>query len=112
MSSYRGQEFNGAAHVPSAVAETPSNLGNCTDLNSLCYNSITEQGQMFRIAAARGRYGSKFDGLSMLSISAGISIDPVETVESGEMVDSNNRQQTCGFGANRMKSKWGRSSVG
>jgi hypothetical protein len=78
----------------------------------LCYNSITEQGQMFRIAAARGRYGSKFDGLSMLSISAGISIDPVETVESGEMVDSNNRQQTCGFGANRMKSKWGRSSVG
>jgi hypothetical protein len=48
----------------------------------------------------------------MLSISPGISIDPVETVESGEMVDSNNRQQTCGIGANRMKSKWGRSSVG
>ena len=84
----------------------------CTDLNSLCYNSITEQGQMFWIAAARGRYGSKFDVLSMLSISPGISIDPVETVESGEMVDSNNRQQTCGFGANLMKIKWGRISVG
>src|SRR5208337_3301990 len=43
-----------------------------TDLNSVCYNSITEQGQMFWIAAARGRYGSKFDVLSMLSISLGI----------------------------------------
>lgn len=43
-----------------------------TDLNSVCYNSITEQGQMFWIAAARGRYGSKFDVLSMLSISPGI----------------------------------------
>jgi hypothetical protein len=94
------------------VAETPNNLGNCTDLNSLCYNSITEQGQMFWIAAVRGRYGSQFDVLSMLSISPGISIDPVETVETGETVDSENRQQTCGFDANRMKSKWGRSSVG
>jgi hypothetical protein len=38
----------------------------------LCYNSITEQGQMFWIAAVRGRYGSQFDVLSMLSISPGI----------------------------------------
>jgi hypothetical protein len=67
---------------------------------------------MFWIAATRGRYGSKFDVLSMLSISPGIQIDPVETVETGETVDSENRQQTCGFGANRMKSEWGRSSVG
>jgi len=79
----------------------------CTDLNSVCYNSLTEQGQMFWIAATRGRYGSQFDVLSMLSISPGIQIDPVETVETGETVDSKNRQQTCGFGANRMKSKWG-----
>jgi hypothetical protein len=43
-----------------------------TDLNSVCYNSITEQGQMFWIAAVRGRYGSQFDVLSMLSISPGI----------------------------------------
>ena len=43
-----------------------------TDLNSVCYNSITEQGQMFWIAAVRGRYGSQFDALSMLSISPGI----------------------------------------
>src|ERR1700758_4730217 len=26
----------------------------CTDLNSLCYNSITEQGQMFWIAVHKG----------------------------------------------------------
>ena len=43
-----------------------------TDLNSLCYNSILEPGQMFWIAVARGRYGSQFDVLSMLSISPGI----------------------------------------
>ena len=66
---------------------------------------------MFWIAAARGRYGSQFDVLSMLSISPGIQIDPVETVETGETVDSENRQQTYGFSANCMKSKWGRSSV-
>jgi hypothetical protein len=87
-------------------------VATCTNSNCLYYNSITEQGQMFWIAAARGRYGSKFDVLSMLSISPGISLDPVETVETGETVDSKNRQQTCGFGPNRMKSKCGRSSVG
>ncbi len=43
-----------------------------TDLNSVWYNSITEQGQMFWIAAVRGRYGSQFDVLFMLSISPGI----------------------------------------
>jgi hypothetical protein len=64
------------------------------------------------IAVARGQYGSQFDVLSMVSISPGISIDPVETVETGETVDSKNRQQTCGFGPDRMKSEWGRSSVG
>jgi len=47
---------------------------------------------MFWIAAERGRCGSQFDVLSMLSISPGISIDPVETVETGETVDSKNRQ--------------------
>ena len=67
---------------------------------------------MFWIAAARGRYGSKFNVLSMLSNSPGISLDPVETVETGETFDSKNRRQTYGFGPNRMKSKWGRSSVG
>jgi hypothetical protein len=59
---------------------------------------------MFWIAVSRGWYGSQLD---VLSISPGISIDPVETVETGETVDSENRQQTCGFGAYRMKSKLG-----
>jgi len=38
----------------------------------MLYNSITEQGQMFWIAAVRGRYVSQFDVLSMLSMSPGI----------------------------------------
>ena len=37
---------------------------------------------MFWIAAARGRYGSKFDVLSMLSISPGISIDPTSDTQT------------------------------
>jgi hypothetical protein len=53
MSSYSDQEFNGAARVPSPAAETPSNLGNCTDLNCLCYNSIAGHGQMLRVVRAR-----------------------------------------------------------
>ena len=40
----------------------------------------------------------------------GISIYGVESLDAGELVDSQNRQQTCGFDANRMKR--GRSSVG
>ena len=64
MSSYGGQEFNGAARVPSPMAETPSNLGNCTDLNSVCYNSFTEHGQMLGVAIACGRFLAFF----MLSI--------------------------------------------
>jgi len=48
----------------------------------------------------------------MLSISLRISIDWVERVDAGETVDSKKRQQTCGFPANRMRSKRGRSSVG
>jgi hypothetical protein len=45
--------------------------------------------------------------LSMLSISPGISIYRVEREDAGDLVDSKNRQQTRGFGANRMKSKKG-----
>jgi hypothetical protein len=37
----------------------------------------------------------------------GFSIYRVERVDAGDLVDSKNRQQTCGFGANRMKSKKG-----
>lgn len=37
----------------------------------------------------------------------GISIYQVESVDAGELVDSKIRQQTCGFDANRMKSKKG-----
>jgi hypothetical protein len=45
--------------------------------------------------------------LSMLPISPGISIYRVEREDAGDLVDSKNRQQTRGFGANRMKSKKG-----
>jgi hypothetical protein len=41
----------------------------------------------------------------MLFVSPGVSIFRVEREDAGDLVGSNNRQQTCGFGANRIKSK-------
>jgi hypothetical protein len=36
----------------------------CTDLNSVCYNSVTEHGQMFCVAVPAGGFGR----FSLLSI--------------------------------------------
>ena len=40
----------------------------CTDLNSLCYNSITEHGQMLGVAMACGRFLAVFHTVHLLSI--------------------------------------------
>jgi hypothetical protein len=87
MSSYRGQEFNGAAHVPSPVAETPSNLGNCTDLNSLCYNSVTGQGQLLWVGVCLQHDFGRFSLVSMVSINLGIRFYGVETGDAGESIE-------------------------
>jgi hypothetical protein len=67
---------------------------------------------MLGVAIACGRFLAVFHTVYLLSISCRNWLYSVEQIETGETVDSENRQQTCGFGANRMKSKWGRSSVG
>ena len=88
MSSYSGQEFNGAARVPSPVAETPSNLGNCTDLNSLCYNSFAGQGQLLWVRVACSTvFGQRFDLVPMVSINLGIQFYGVETGDAGESIE-------------------------
>src|ERR1700722_7756539 len=103
MSSYSGQEFNGAARVPSPVAETPSNLGNCTDLNSVCYNSLTVHGQMRWVVG----WCHRIWALASCPLTPGIRLYGVEVVETGDSMDSKKRQENQGFPANPMKTSWG-----
>ena len=64
----------------------------CTDLNSLCYNSVTEHGQMLGVAIACGRFWQFF----ILSIYCPFGTEnwlySVELIEAGDTVDSKNRQ--------------------
>jgi hypothetical protein len=87
MSSYGGQEFKGAASVPSPAAETRSNLGNCTDLNSLCYNSFSGQGQLLWAGVCLQHGFGRFSLVSMVSINLGIWFCGVETGDAGESIE-------------------------
>jgi hypothetical protein len=70
------------------VAETPNNLGNCTDLNSLCYNSFTGQGQLLWVrVACSSVFGQRFSLVSMVSINLGIWFYGVETGDAGESIE-------------------------
>ena len=40
----------------------------CTDLNSVCYNLVTEHGQMLGVAIACGRFLAVFHTVHLLSI--------------------------------------------
>jgi hypothetical protein len=40
----------------------------CTDLNCLCYNSVTEHGQMFCVAVPVGGFGAVWLTVHLLSI--------------------------------------------
>ena len=40
----------------------------CTDLNSVCYNSVTEHGQMFWVAVPAGGFGAVWLTVHLLSI--------------------------------------------
>jgi hypothetical protein len=93
MSSYGGQEFNGAARAPSPVAEAPSNLGNCTDLNSLCYNSFSGQGQLLWVGVCLQHDFERFSLVSMVSINLGIRFYGVEKGDSGESIEPEEGQK-------------------
>jgi hypothetical protein len=78
------------------VAETPSNLGNlgnCTDLNSLCYNSFTGQGQLLWVGVClQHSFGRQFSLVSMVSINLGIWFYGVETGDTGESIEPGESQ--------------------
>jgi len=70
------------------VAETPSNLGNYTDLNSLCYNSVTGQGQLLWVSVClHDSFGRRFSLVSTVSINLGIWFYGVEMGHAGDTIE-------------------------
>ncbi len=60
----------------------------CTDLNFLCYNSFTGQGQLLWVRVACSTvFGQRFSLVSMVSINLGIRFDGVETGDAGESIE-------------------------
>ena len=59
----------------------------CTDLNSVCYNSLSGQGQLLRVGfACRTVLDGWFSLMSMVSINLGIWFYGVETGDAGETI--------------------------
>jgi hypothetical protein len=64
----------------------------CTDLNSVCYNSFTEHGQMLGVADACGGFWAVWRTVHLLSIWPREEVLFGERVEAGETMDSKNGQ--------------------
>ena len=65
-----------------------SGLQSYTDLNSLCYNSLTGQGQLLWVSVACSTvFGQQFSLVSMVSINLGIRFYGVETGDAGESIE-------------------------
>jgi hypothetical protein len=61
----------------------------CTDLNSLCYNSVTGQGQLLWVGFA---LAERFYLVSMVSINLGNWFDQAETGDAGETIEPEESQ--------------------
>jgi hypothetical protein len=60
----------------------------CTDLNFLCYNSFTGQGQLLWVRVACSTvFGQRFSLVSMVSINLGIRFYGVEIGDAGESIE-------------------------
>src|ERR1700687_5232736 len=60
----------------------------CTDLNSLCYNSVTGQGQLLWVGVCLCHsFGQRFSLVSMVSINLGIWFYGVEIGDTGESIE-------------------------
>jgi hypothetical protein len=87
--------------VPSAVASRAEHAaqahhipyGTCTDLNFLCYNSFTGQGQLLWVGVClQHSFGRQFSLVSMVSINLGIWFYGVETGDTGESIEPEESQ--------------------
>jgi hypothetical protein len=64
-----------------------------TDLNSLCYNSFTGQGQLLWVGVClQHSFGRRFNLVSMVSINLGIWSYGVETGDTGESIEPEESQ--------------------
>ena len=60
----------------------------CTDLNCLCYNPFTGQGQLLWVGVCLSyTFGPRFSLVSMVSINFGIRFYGVETGDTGESIE-------------------------
>ena len=65
----------------------------CTDLNSLCYNSVTGQGQLLWVGVClHNSFGRRFSLVSMVSINLGIWFYGVEMGDAGETIEPEESQ--------------------
>ena len=64
-----------------------------TDLNSLCYNSFSGQGQLLWVGACLQHcFGRRFSLVSMVSINLGIQFYGVEMGDAGESIEPEESQ--------------------
>jgi hypothetical protein len=67
---------------------SPHSYRICTDLNWLCYNSFSGQGQLLWVGVACSTvFGQRFSLVSMVSINLGIWFYEVETGDAGESIE-------------------------
>jgi len=60
----------------------------CTDLNFLCYDSFTGQGQLLWVGIClKDNFGRRFSLVSMVSINLGIWFYGVEMSDASEMIE-------------------------
>jgi len=75
------------------LIKRPLWVGICTDLNSLCYNSVTGQGQLLWVGVClRNSFGRRFSLVSMVSINLGIWFYGVEMGDVGETIEPEESQ--------------------
>jgi hypothetical protein len=68
-------------------SSSPHSFRTCTDLNSVCYNSFSGQGQLLWVGVCLQHGFGRFSLVSMVSINVGIRFYGVETGDAGESIE-------------------------
>jgi hypothetical protein len=85
--------MNGGSTKATSEPTAPLWDRTCTDLNSLCYNSVTGQGQLLWVGVClHNSFGRRFSLVSMVSINLGIWFYGVEMGDAGESIEPEESQ--------------------
>jgi hypothetical protein len=83
----------GCPHCRTSSSTAPLWDRICTDLNSLCYNSVSGQGQLLWVGVClHNSFGRRFSLVSMVSINLGIWFYQVEMGDAGETIEPEESQ--------------------